>query len=66
MVITYDNNKSNSFHNIGVGYTIQLTMKVPSICCTKGCTTQIKINHLTSKVLRVNKITNAKHVIIKH
>jgi hypothetical protein len=41
-------------------------MKVPSICCAKGCSTQIQINHLTSKVLRVSKIINIKHVSIKH
>jgi hypothetical protein len=41
-------------------------MKVPSIYCTKGCSTQIYINHLTSKVLRMRKIINTKHVSIKH
>jgi len=41
-------------------------MKVSSFCCTKGYTTQIYINHLTSKVLKVNKITNTKHVSNKH
>jgi hypothetical protein len=64
MVITYVNNKSSSFYNTGVGYTIQLVMKGSSICCTKGCTTQICINQLTSKVLKVSKITNTKHVSI--
>jgi hypothetical protein len=29
------------FIKISVGYTIQLVMKGSSICCTKGCTTQI-------------------------
>ena len=32
----------------------------------KGYTTEIYINHLTSNVLKVNKITNTKHVSIKH
>jgi hypothetical protein len=36
MVITYVNNKSSSFHNLGVGYTIQLAMKVSSICVYQG------------------------------
>jgi hypothetical protein len=36
MMITYVNNKSSSFHSIGIGYTIQLAMKdqtfiVPSV-----------------------------------
>ena len=31
MVITYVNNKSSFFHSSGIGYTIQLAMKVPSI-----------------------------------
>jgi hypothetical protein len=35
-MITYVNNKSSSFHSIGIGYTIQLAMKdqtfiVPSV-----------------------------------
>ena len=30
------------------------------------CSTQILINHLTSQGLRVSKITNIKHVSIKH
>ena len=35
-MLTYVNNKSSSFHNTGVGYTIQLAMKnqaffVPSV-----------------------------------
>jgi len=42
------------------------TMKMPSIYYTKGCSTQIYINQLTSKVLKVSKITNTKHVSIKH
>ena len=62
MMLTYINNKSSSFHSIGVGYTIWLAMKVPSICCTKCYTTQILINHLTSKVLRINKIKMITHV----
>ena len=41
-------------------------MKVLSICYTKGCPTQILINHLTSKVLRVCKIIYTKLVSIKH
>ena len=30
-MLTYVNNKSSFFHSIGVGYTIRLAMKVPSI-----------------------------------
>jgi len=40
-MLTYINNKSSFFHSTGVGYTIQLAMKVPIICCTKCYTTQI-------------------------
>jgi hypothetical protein len=52
MMLTYINNKSSS------SYTTMLTedYEGSSIYCTKCYTTQIYINHLTSKVLIISKI----------
>jgi hypothetical protein len=66
MMIAYVNNKSSSFHNTGVGYTIQLGYESVKYLLYQGLYNINLINHLTSKVLKVNKITNTKHVSIKH
>jgi hypothetical protein len=36
MVITYVNNKSSSFHSIGVGYTIQLGYESAKYLLSQG------------------------------
>ena len=66
MMLIYVNNKASSFHSTGVGYTIQLGYE-----SAKYLLYQRVIQHksrltITSKVLKVNKITNIKHVSIKH
>jgi hypothetical protein len=66
MIITYVNNKLSSFYSTGVGYTIQLGYE-----SAKYLLYQRVIQHksrltITSKVLKVNKITNIKHVSIKY
>jgi len=66
MVITYVNNKSSSFHSTGVGYTIQLGYESAKYLLYQGLFNTNLDYHLTSKVLRVSKIINTKHVSIKH
>jgi hypothetical protein len=66
MVITYVNNKSSSFYSISVGYTIQLGYESAKYLLSQGLFNTNLDYHLTSKVLRVSKIINTKHVSIKY
>jgi hypothetical protein len=59
-------NKSSFFHSTDVGYTIRLGYESAKYLFYQGLYNINLINHLTNKVLKVNKITNTKHVSIKH
>ena len=66
MIITYVNNKSNSFHSTSVDYTIRLGYESAKYLLYQRLYNINLDYHLTSKVLKVNKITNIKHVSIQH